>query len=94
MYVVAPQVEANATFATSYIPTTTAVVIRAADFASIEGKKFSSWCNPMEGTFGVEFETLYSMNNTQLFILTGDGGASLQLLYMAANTGNIESSDG
>ena len=34
------------------------------------------------------------MNNTQRFILTGDGVAPLQLFYMAASTANIESSDG
>jgi len=77
----APQMEPDAMFPTSYIPTTTAAVTRGGDFASITGPNFSSWYNPLEGTFGVEFQMLYSMNDTQRFILTGDGGP-LQLLYI------------
>jgi hypothetical protein len=37
-------------FATSYIPTTTATVTRAADVANIAGTNFSSWYNQTEGT--------------------------------------------
>ena len=37
-------------FATSYIPTTSATVTRAADVASITGSNFSSWYNQTEGT--------------------------------------------
>ena len=43
------QLEAGA-FATSYIPTTTATVTRAADVASITGSNFSSWYRQDEGT--------------------------------------------
>ena len=43
------QLEAGA-FATSYIPTTSATVTRAADVASITGTNFSSWYNQAEGT--------------------------------------------
>ena len=49
LYVVGAQLEAGA-FATSYIPTTTATVTRAADVASISGSNFSSWYNHDEGT--------------------------------------------
>jgi hypothetical protein len=44
------QIEAGA-FATSYIPTTTAAVTRAADVASITGSNFSSWYRQDEGSF-------------------------------------------
>jgi len=47
------QLEAGA-FATSYIPTTTASVTRAADSASMTGTNFSSWYNQSEGTFVVD----------------------------------------
>jgi hypothetical protein len=43
------QLEAGA-FATSYIPTTSATVTRAADVASITGTAFSSWYRQDEGT--------------------------------------------
>lgn len=36
-------------FATSYIPTSSVTVIRAADIASFIGAQFSSWFNPVEG---------------------------------------------
>jgi hypothetical protein len=49
LYVWGPQLEAGA-FPTSYIPTTTATVTRAADVASITGSNFSSWYNQSEGT--------------------------------------------
>jgi hypothetical protein len=39
-----------AAFPTSYIPTTTATVTRAADVATITGSNFSSWYNQTEGT--------------------------------------------
>jgi hypothetical protein len=47
------QLEAGS-FATSYIPTTSATVTRAADVASITGTNFSSWYNQTEGTVFAE----------------------------------------
>ena len=48
-YVWGAQAEAGS-FATSYIPTTTATVTRAADVASMTGTNFSSWYRQDEGT--------------------------------------------
>ena len=59
------QLEVGA-FPTSYIPTTTATVTRAADVASITGTNFSSWYRQDEGTFfwsGSTYDTQYSNQN-------------------------------
>jgi hypothetical protein len=50
------QLEALA-FPTSYIPTTSAQVTRAADNASMTGTNFSSWYNPGQGTIYGESST-------------------------------------
>ena len=48
-YIYGSQVEAGA-FPTSYIPTTTASVVRSADICSITGASFTSFYNQSEGT--------------------------------------------
>ena len=57
------QLEAGA-FPTSYIPTTSATVTRAADNASMVGSNFSSWYNQSEGTVyaAVSFTNTSSFN--------------------------------
>jgi hypothetical protein len=49
-------------FPTSYIPTTSSTVTRAADVASITGTNFSSWYNQSEGTV---FSISSSVTNLQ-----------------------------
>lgn len=49
-YLYGAQLEVGS-FATSYIPTTSAAVTRAGDTANITGTNFSSWYNSVEGTF-------------------------------------------
>jgi hypothetical protein len=90
IYVAAPQVEKDA-FATSYISTAATAVTRPGDFASIEGNNFSSWYNPVEGTFGSQFQAMFTTDTVPRYILTGNGN---QLMYQAANTGTIISFDG
>ena len=55
VYVFGAQSEAGA-FATSYIPTTTVVVTRAADAAVMTGTNFSSWFGASAGTFVARFD--------------------------------------
>ena len=54
IYIWGAQLEAGS-FPTSYIPTTTAAVTRAADVAKMEGANFSSWYRQDEGTLFAEF---------------------------------------
>jgi len=79
----------DGTFATSYIPTGATTVTRAKDFASTAVNKISY--NPAAGTFGVEFQTIFTTTSIPRYILTGNNN---QLLYLAANTGTITSFDG
>jgi hypothetical protein len=50
-------------FPTSYIPTTTAAVTRAADMASITGANFSSWYNYAQGTIYAESRPISLTSN-------------------------------
>jgi len=66
IYLWGAQLEAGA-FPTSYIPTTSATVTRAADLASITGSNFSSWFNPVEGTINIDYRTGLKAANTRVF---------------------------
>jgi hypothetical protein len=59
------QLEAGS-FPTSYIPTTTATVTRAADIASITGTNFSSWYRQDEGSLVGSFIASNSSTNVPL----------------------------
>ena len=66
VYIWGAQLEEGA-FPTSYIPTTTAAVTRAADVCQITGANFSSWYNQDEGTFAFEYNAPNKSNdNAQL----------------------------
>jgi hypothetical protein len=83
------QLEAGA-FATSYIPTTTATVTRAADVASITGSNFSSWYRQDEGTIFVEGATAASTASPILF-QADDGTANERIQVRRNGTTNASS---
>ena len=80
------QLEAGA-FATSYIPTTTATVTRAADVASITGSNFSSWANNNEGTIFSDSSIIASQIKTQA-VWELSGGTVLSSLRQPQGTAN------
>ena len=85
------QMEAAA-FPTTYIPTTTATVTRAADVASITGSNFSSWYNQTEGTVFANVTLTRPPSTVGVNILgIGDGTNSnrVQLNSGSSSAGNI-----
>lgn len=92
LYVWGAQIEAGA-FATSYIPTTSATVTRAADVASITGTNFSDWYNQTEGTFVAEASTFKptSVVNTANIMLAWDGTANERIIlrFLTANADGV-----
>ena len=71
-------------FITSYIPTTTAQVTRAADSASMTGTNFSSWFNPSEGSFVANSRA--SKNRTYANVFRASDGSTGN--YMAVDNTN------
>lgn len=69
------QVEAGA-FATSYIPTTSATVTRAADVATMTGTNFSSWYRQDEGTLVASFLSTGTTGSKFVQISALDGVAN------------------
>ena len=68
------QLEAGS-FATSYIPTTSASVTRPADAASMTGSNFSSWYNQSEGTFNADWYAGAIPASGQFYTVSADNGA-------------------
>ena len=79
------QLEAGA-FATSYIPTTTLAAPRSADVAQMTGTNFSSWYNPIEGTFAFFGDTI-TANATKMGLNINDGSTANRLDYWFVNGG-------
>lgn len=87
-YIGFAQLEAGA-FTTSYIPTTSATVTRAADVASMTGTNFSSWFNASEGTFLVEADIPTDVNGAvgNYFFAASDGTTSNTILIAEISGG-------
>jgi hypothetical protein len=81
------QVEAGS-FPTSYIPTTSSTVTRAADVASIEGTNFSSWFTQNTGTVFVEASLQSPAASGQSPIVSIDNsGADFRAIARRASAG-------
>ncbi len=74
-------------FVTSYIPTNTASVTRAADTAAMTGVNFSSWYNNIEGTFVVDAEMQNTAETYILGVHTVSEGNVLQLSTQNTSSG-------
>jgi len=85
------QLEAGA-FPTSYIPTTSATVTRAADNASMVGSNFSSWYNQSEGTFVTSFDMYYATGTIGAFprVISVSNGSSANLIDIQSTQYNNE----
>lgn len=79
------QLEAGA-FPTSYIPTTTAAVTRAADIASITGSNFSSWYRQDEGTFYGDASTPFAVT---AFPTIADSRSGTDIIQLGFNTESL-----
>jgi hypothetical protein len=76
MYVWGVQFELGA-FATSYIPTVTATVTRAADQVSITGSSFSSWYNQSSSTAFIQTRNINSFDYSQAPFIGFNGSGSI-----------------
>ena len=87
-YVWGAQLEAGA-FPTSYIPTTTAQVTRAADVATMTGTNFSGWHNAVEGTLATAFQFSSTVGNNRA-IVQFDNGTNDMSVRLFLNGGNYQ----
>ena len=85
IYVWGAQVEAGA-FPTSYIPTTTAAVTRAADVARISGANLTSWYNYSEGTFYGEVNFNSTLKNIFSTIIGVNFNGNNGIMYAIQGT--------
>jgi len=85
----AAQFEAGA-FATSYIPTTSATVTRAADSATMTGTNFSSWFNASAGTFVADVRSAGITDAQRGIVAASDGTTSNRAaIYFGAGSTDL-----
>jgi hypothetical protein len=84
LFVWGAQLEAGA-FPTSYIPTTTTALTRAADVASVN--TLSPWFNAVEGTLYAELTA--SANTATAYVTLSDGTQTSNSTYFDNDSGNI-----
>lgn len=88
IYIWGAQLEAGS-FATSYIPTTSAQVTRSADSASITGANFSSWYNQAEGTLYADVAPTSSLGNRVSLDFNAGGASSSYIALLAQRSTNL-----
>jgi hypothetical protein len=76
IYIWGAQLEAGASFATSWIPVLDTPVTRSADTLQMSGTNFSSWFNPAAGTFDVNADTIGIGPAARYLFAVDDGTAS------------------
>jgi hypothetical protein len=84
IYAWGAQLEAGS-FPTSYIPTTTASVVRSADLCSISGSNFTGFWNQSAGTLVESFEASPNTNTT--YVSTSNGNIVQNSLHLDNDTG-------
>jgi len=68
--------EEAGSFATSYIPTTSASATRSADVCQITGTDFSGFWNASEGSFAVEYDRIFTPSSSAKWIMQIDDGTN------------------
>ena len=91
-YIYGSQVEAGA-FPTSYIPTTTASVVRSADVCSITGSDFTGFTKLGEGTVVVHGDSYQGTTPAFCQFSNDSGGARSFTFLRNTSTGALEYSD-
>jgi hypothetical protein len=86
LYIWGAQLEA-VSFPTSYIPTTSAQVTRAADVATMTGANFSSWYRQGEGSFIAVSDQYVTGNSNQCIVFEAGDGTNANLVQLGTQYG-------
>ena len=80
-----------ASFASSYIPTTTAAATRSADVASITGTAFSGWYSQSEGTVFSAFSipTSSTTGGARVYSISNSGATTQAWLRLQGGTNRV-----